>query len=197
MQTGAPTGIVAALLIRNLVLVWANRWHPFAVVLVLAGCGGDGQVSTPPTPPPPAAGPNTPAPAPAATMLLPSAPLAERRAQLDRFWGQWKSVYLSQGCGGAYVDTSGDNKPTYGGSAAETLTVSEAHGYGMLALVLMAGRDAQAKALFEGMNAFFLAHPSATGPGLMAWNQTRDCKDAPDGGDMSATDGDLDIALAL
>ena len=29
----------------------------------------------------------------------------------------------------------------------------------------------------------------------MAWNQTRDCRDAADGGEMSATDGDLDTAL--
>lgn len=67
----------------------------------------------------------------------------------------------------------------------------------MLALVKMASRDPEAKEKFASMVAFYRAHQAASGPGLMAWNQTRDCKDAPDGGDMSATDGDLDTALAL
>lgn len=115
---------------------------------------------------------------------------------LDRFWQDWKRVYLAKGCGGAYVDIAGDGKPTYGDSEANTLTVSEAHGYGMLALVRLAGRDPQAKPLFDEMLAYFRLHPAESGPGLMAWNQTRDCKDAPDGG-TTASDGDIDIALAL
>ncbi|MBS1180207.1 MAG: Licheninase [Proteobacteria bacterium] len=129
--------------------------------------------------------------------LYPSMPQTERRAALDSFWTDWKRLYLREGCGGAYVDTSGDAKPTWGGSVADTLTVSEAHGYGMLALVQMADRDPDAHRLFDLMQAFFIAHPAGSGPGLMAWNQTRDCRDAPDGGDRSASDGDLDVALAL
>ena len=137
-------------------------------------------------------------PVPAAEALVyPSAPRAERLAALDAFWAGWKRVYLREGCGGAYVDTSGDGKPTWGGSAADTLTVSEAQGYGMLALVQMAGRDAGARRLFDAMLAFFRAHPSASGPGLMAWNQTRDCRDSDPGATMSASDGDLDVAWAL
>ncbi|WP_425075011.1 glycosyl hydrolase family 8 [Sagittula sp. S175] len=120
----------------------------------------------------------------------------QRRAALDRFWQKWKNVYLVEGCGGAYVDIAGDGKPTYGDSVPNTLTVSEAHGYGMLALVRMAERDRQAKPLFDEMFAYFRAHPAESGPGLMAWNQTRDCKDAPEG-KMTASDGDIDIALAL
>jgi endo-1,4-beta-D-glucanase Y len=133
----------------------------------------------------------------AARPLFPSQSQAERLASLDRFWADWKKTYLHEGCGGIYVDTSGDEKPTWGGSANGTLTVSEAHGYGMLALVKMASRDPEAQENFANMVAFYRAHQAASGPGLMAWNQTRDCKDAPDGGDMSATDGDLDTALAL
>ncbi|TYC69036.1 endoglucanase [Stappia sp. BW2] len=129
--------------------------------------------------------------------LFPSQPQAERLASLDRFWADWKTTYLHEGCGGTYVDTAGDDKPTWGGSATGTLTVSEAHGYGMLALVKMASRDPEARKNFEGMVSFYRKHQAASGPGLMAWNQTRDCKDGPDGGDMSATDGDLDTALAL
>jgi endoglucanase len=132
-----------------------------------------------------------------ADILYPSAPRDERLSALDQFWADWKRIYLREGCGGAFVDTSGDGNPTWGGSAKGTLTVSEAHGYGMLALVQMAGRDPDAHRLFDEMNGFFRAHPAASGPGLMAWNQTRDCKDAPDGGDSSAADGDLDVALAL
>tara|TARA_B100001245_G_C22853943_1_gene410517 strand:+ start:150 stop:1361 length:1212 start_codon:yes stop_codon:yes gene_type:complete len=129
--------------------------------------------------------------------LFPSIPKADRLAVLDRFWADWKATYLRDGCAGAYVDTSGDDKPTWGGSAAKTLTVSEAHGYGMLALVKMASRDPLAQERFARMASFYRDHQAASGPGLMAWNQTRDCRDAPDGGTMSATDGDLDTALAL
>jgi endo-1,4-beta-D-glucanase Y len=129
--------------------------------------------------------------------LFPSLPQADRLTALDTFWADWKRTYLREGCGGAYVDTSGDGKMTWGGSSTSTLTISEAHGYGMLALVKMASRDPAAREQFAGMAAFYGAHEAASGPGLMAWNQTRDCEDAPDGGEMSATDGDLDTALAL
>ncbi|MCE8420280.1 glycosyl hydrolase family 8 [Rhodovulum sulfidophilum] len=131
-----------------------------------------------------------------ASVIYPSVDKDHRRAALDRFWQDWKSVYLSEGCGGAYVDIAGDGKPTYGDGVPNTLTVSEAHGYGMLALVRMAGRDSQEKPLFDGMLAYFRLHPAESGPGLMAWKQTRDCKDAPEGG-TTASDGDIDIALAL
>ncbi|MCM5558178.1 glycosyl hydrolase family 8 [Pleomorphomonas sp. JP5] len=129
--------------------------------------------------------------------LYPSMPQSERYVALDSFWTEWKRLYLREGCGGAYVATSGDGKTTWGGSASNTLTVSEAHGYGMLALVQMEDRDPDAHRLFDLMQDFFLAHPAVSDPGLMAWNQTRDCRDAPDGGNRSASDGDLDIALAL
>ncbi|WP_417609853.1 glycosyl hydrolase family 8 [Parasphingorhabdus sp.] len=169
--------------------------------IALCGCAGDDGASAPSPAPPAATGQSTPTPAPtsspAAQHVYPSASESTRLAALDQFWTSWKSIYLKEGCGGAYVDVSGDGKPAYGGSAPDTLTVSEAHGYGMLALVLMADRDPEAKLLFDKMVTYFLAHQTAAGEGLMSWNQTRDCKDAPDGGDTSATDGDLDIALAL
>ncbi len=142
------------------------------------------------------AGPLSAASQAEAPILSPSVSKGERGAALDRFWQGWKAVYLSRGCGGAYVDIAGDGKPTYGDSALNTLTVSEAHGYGMVALVRMASRDPQAKLLFDDMLAYFRLHPAESGPGLMAWNQTRDCKDAPDGA-TTASDGDIDIALAL
>lgn len=46
---------------------------------------------------------------------------------------------------------------------------------------------------------YFQDHPAASDPGLMAWNQIEGCGDSTDPfrGDVSATDGDLDIAYAL
>ncbi|RCW24884.1 glycosyl hydrolase family 8 [Ciceribacter lividus] len=120
---------------------------------------------------------------------------------LTRFYGQWKSVYLREGCGEGrvLVRTDGDGKPTYGGSAETTITVSEAHGYGMLATVMMADFDDDAHRLFDGMVRFFHDHPARSDPGLMAWNQVADCTDAGEDvrGTSSATDGDLDIAYAM
>ncbi|MWV43306.1 licheninase [Paenibacillus sp. HJL G12] len=78
------------------------------------------------------------------------------------------------------------------------ITVSEAHGYGMLITALMAGHDSQAKAYFDGLYRYFRAHPSSINPDLMAWKQgdTGQAIVDVDGVD-SATDGDMDIAYAL
>jgi endo-1,4-beta-D-glucanase Y len=108
--------------------------------------------------------------------------------QVGAAYDAWKARYLRSGCGTGryYVAAQIDNG---------NLTVSEAHGYGMLLTVLMAGHDPQAQAIFDGLYAFFRAHPSATHKNLMSWYQGDDCNDAE--GQDSATDGDLDIALAL
>jgi endo-1,4-beta-D-glucanase Y len=74
------------------------------------------------------------------------------------------------------------------------LTVSEAHGYGMVILAYIAGHDPKAKQRFDSMARYHHAHPSKETSGLMAWYQNDDCEDA--GGKNSATDGDLDIAYA-
>ena len=145
--------------------------------------------------------------APAATSpyapgsIAPTADQAVLDRALAEFYSEWKSFYLREGCGEGriLVRTDGDGKPTYGGSAKATITVSEAHGYGMLATVMMADFDPDAHRLFDGMLRFFHDHPASSDPGLMAWNQVEDCTDAGDdvGGSNSATDGDLDIAYAL
>ena len=104
------------------------------------------------------------------------------------FYDAWKARFLRQTCGaGRYVVES----KTQSGN----LTVSEAHGYGMLLAALMAGHDPDARAIFDGMFTFFREHPSVFTPSLMAWYQKKSCGSA-EGGD-SATDGDLDIAYAL
>ena len=92
-----------------------------------------------------------------------------------------------------------DGKAMEGGSAPDSITVSEAHGYGMLALALMAGADPEAQTAFNGMYHYRADHPARSSPHLMAWNQVEGCGNAGEehGGDNSATDGDLDIAYAL
>ncbi len=110
-------------------------------------------------------------------------------AATTQFYDQWKGRYLKTGgpCGqgNVYVATNMEN----------SITVSEAHGYGMLVLAYMAGHDPQAKTLFDGMYAYFRAHPSDSNAYLMAWSQDASCNDNQ--GVQSASDGDLDIAYAL
>jgi hypothetical protein len=122
----------------------------------------------------------------------------ELGTQLLTFYQQWKKLYLWQGCGtGRYiVKVDADGKTPLGDSAKDTITVSEAHGYGMLITVMMADVDPDAQKIFDGMVAFFKDHPASSGPGLMAWDQVKGCGNGPDG-DVSATDGDLDIGYAL
>ena len=135
------------------------------------------------------------------SIIKPSDEQSELDAQLLHFYDEWKSIYLQQGCGvNRYlVDVAADGNNVEGGTAAETLTISEAHGYGMLITVMMADFDPDSQEVFDGMVSFFHDHPARSNPGLMAWNQLRNCQDAGDdvGGDNSATDGDLDIAYAL
>jgi hypothetical protein len=113
------------------------------------------------------------------------------QAELDDavrdFYDYWKGHYLATGCGDGryYVAFDGDN----------SLTVSEAHGYGMLILAYMAGHDPDAREEFDGMVAYYLDHPSANTPALMAWSQGASC--ANNMGADRASDGDLDIAFAL
>ena len=95
--------------------------------------------------------------------------------QLIRFYTAWKAAYVTRGCGEAraFVQVNADDKAVWGGTARQTLTVSEAHGYGMLATVMLADADPEAKALFDGMLRYFLDHPARSDPGLMAWNQVK------------------------
>jgi len=87
---------------------------------------------------------------------------------------------------------------------ASYLTVSEGMGYGMLLTVLMAGHDADAQTIFDGLLKTVRARPaysvpaSSGGPYLMDWRLAADgsSTDAAGGG-WNAMDGDLDIAMAL
>jgi hypothetical protein len=113
-------------------------------------------------------------------------------AALDRataaLYDRWKAAHVVARCGaGRYlVDTDGDTTGA---------TVSEAHGWGMVITVLMAGHDPAAHTVFDGMVRYYQDHPSSIDPALMAWAQGRDCRNVS--GSDAATDGDLDIAYAL
>lgn len=130
--------------------------------------------------------------------ILPTA--ADREKALWEFYAEWKNLYVVEACGeGRYfVKVDADGKAVGGGTEAATITVSEAHGYGMLLTVMMAGKDPEAKVIFDGMLRYFHDHPAASDPGLMAWNQVTGCSNATTvQGENSATDGDLDIGYAL
>ena len=121
-------------------------------------------------------------------------------ADMTAFYQNWKNRYVRQDPYTAdetryYVYYSED---TYTGGDPVPVTVSEAHGYGMLITVSMADYDSEAKDLFDGMVRYYLAHPSEIGPHLMAWQQSDNGSTLTetDGAD-SATDGDMDIAYAL
>ena len=127
--------------------------------------------------------------------ILPTGERAALNAAVTAFYDQWKARYLKPGCtpGRAYVTTDARG----GGMSAQSITVSEAHGYGMVITALMAGHDPQARQSFDALHRFFREHPSRQSPDLMAWNQLQGCVTDPKDGDNTATDGDLDIAYGL
>ena len=120
--------------------------------------------------------------------VLPSRPADELDAATRAFYDVWKARYLKAGCGSGRYYVAANTEPG-------NLTVSEAHGYGMLIAAIMAGHDPDAKVIFDGLYRYFRDHPSAASPDLMAWYQASSCAD--DQGQDSASDGDLDIAFAL
>lgn len=121
----------------------------------------------------------------AAGILPANSSQAELDAATAAFYDQWKAGYLRPAC------TAGQYKVLFPGGG----TVSEAHGYGMVILAIMAGYEPDAQTYFDGMYRYYHAHPSDNNPLLMAWNQGPDCRSRQ--GVDSATDGDLDIAFAL
>lgn len=104
------------------------------------------------------------------------------------FYDAWKAEYVTEACGAGLYVVQSHTQPG-------NLTISEAHGYGMILTALMAGHDPQAREIFDGMFAYFRQHPTLEHDRLMAWNQNTGCNNVE--GDDSASDGDLDIAYAL
>lgn len=117
------------------------------------------------------------------------------------FYDYWKEKYLTQN---PYATDNTQYYVFYGDQTYEQagyevpVTVSEAHGYGMLISASMAEYDTEAKDIFDGMYHYYRAHLSEIGPNLMAWQQSDNGKALVNSsGADSATDGDLDIAYSL
>jgi Glycosyl hydrolases family 8 len=154
-----------------------------------------------------AEGPPEPAPAPSpAPAVAPRFPFPRhtaytagtirpsRRSQAQQdddvraLYARWKGRYL------AGAGATSDGAPLYRvsfGSSNPGRTVSEGQGYGMVIVALLAGHEADARTIFDGLWRFALAHPSRIDPRLMGWQ-------VPENGPTdSAFDGDADIALGL
>jgi endo-1,4-beta-D-glucanase Y len=119
--------------------------------------------------------------------IRPSAAQSVQDAALMKYWNFWKANFLSTNCGsGTYAVLSKDADHAY---------VAEGEGYGMTIAAMMAGKDSQAKAIFDGILKFVKAHPSVNNKDLHAAEQDANCKSV--NGSDSATDGDLEIAYGL
>lgn len=117
------------------------------------------------------------------------------------FYDYWKEKYIVQD---KYVTNDTQyyvwysDTPYSDNNNGVEVTVSEAHGYGMLITASMAEYDNQAKEIFDGMYAYYKAHLSEIAPNLMAWQQVDNgTAIVNSSGADSATDGDMDIAYAL
>lgn len=111
--------------------------------------------------------------------------------QVAAYYDYWKRQYLKKSTtttGGYYVRSRGT-----GGSGDNLLTVSEAHGFGMIITVLMAGYDPDAEKIFDGLYKFF-DERRANNQNLMCWAIAQNEWQESSG---TATDGDLDIAYAM
>ncbi|MFM9105100.1 MAG: hypothetical protein ACKOWF_00160, partial [Chloroflexota bacterium] len=121
-------------------------------------CGGVCRPSC--APDPPLTGPSRPFPQ-AVTYPGQAATLSHRTAEqqagdVRAAYGRWKGNYLTR------WGTDRDGHPlywvVYNGAADQT--VSEAMGFGMVIVALMAGHDPDARALFDGLWRFVREHPS-------------------------------------
>ncbi len=120
--------------------------------------------------------------------ILPSLPRDTIDGQVESYYEGWKSTYLRPSRNrGYYVE--------YENPCRQGVTVSEAHGYGMIVVALMAGHDPDAQEIFDGLMDFYNDHRSNLNHELMDW--LVDCQETPGGDDDCATDGDMDIAYAL
>lgn len=114
---------------------------------------------------------------------------------VSTYYDYWKATYLKNNLsslpGGYYVkgEITGD------ADGFVPLGTSEGHGYGMVISVLMAGYDANAKTIYDGLFKTARAFKSPNNTNLMGW-VVADSTGAQGHFD-SATDGDLDIAYSL
>lgn len=119
---------------------------------------------------------------------------------ISQFYWYWKDKYVEPAGstpGGYYIKSGGGT-----GGSDGLVTISEAHGYGMLIFALMGGDDLladnTAKEYFDGMYYLYNDHRSNVCEELMSWEILTDgFNGESDVASSAATDGDMDIAYAL
>ncbi len=126
--------------------------------------------------------------------LLPS---TRSQAMLDEdvrnAYDRWKANYVAAAAPGAGGVARYRIKF---GLEADSPTVSEGQGYGMLIVALLAGHDPDARNVFDGLFRFSFDHRSLNDSRLTDFWVNAD--ESPDDlGDDTAFDGDADIAYAL
>ncbi|KAF9298794.1 hypothetical protein BGZ74_009215 [Mortierella antarctica] len=110
-------------------------------------------------------------------------PLADTKYQ------KWRSEYVRPWNDMLYIDYNKKKEVKETGA----VTCSEAIGYGMLISVLMRNQKD-----FDGLMRWFLKFKNKKG--LLSWQQAKhhnSYRNNPDGGDDSATDGDIDVATSF
>lgn len=120
--------------------------------------------------------------------------------QLTDFYKAWKDYYLVEVKESKPIQKYVYYNREHLAEPYDAIACSEGQGYGMLVSAMMAEFDPNAKADFDAQYRYAKAHPSAYTPEFMAWQQVMDgtsILDTPEGGQSSATDGDMDIAYAL
>jgi endo-1,4-beta-D-glucanase Y len=128
--------------------------------------------------------------------IRPSGDIKNIDNAVAEFYDRWKADFVVESItykGAYYISTGGGTNVK-----ADTITVSEGHGYGMITVALMAGYDDDAKDIFDGMFSFFDTHRSVINAKLPSWQVRGEVgKYETEETFPSATDGDFDVAYAL
>jgi len=102
--------------------------------------------------------------------IKPSIDQADMNTQLKAIYDDYKNRFrktMNTPSGGYYYASPATN--------GTGLTVSEAHGWGMVITVMMAGYDSDAKKVFDGMVKVFDHYKTnQSGPNLMSWKINSD-----------------------
>lgn len=116
---------------------------------------------------------------------------AQQDQHVRDFYDYWKASYVVS------AGTNSAGKEMYRvtfGTSDPSSTVSEGQGYGMVTVALMAGHDADAQTVFDGLWYFARTYPSGADSRLMSWKIQNGQIVS---GNNSAFDGDVDIAYGL
>lgn len=132
-------------------------------------------------------------PGPAGTILPVHEPQAGLDADVAAAYARWKLNHLLA------AGTEPDGHPRYRirhTAGANSATVSEGQGYGLVIVAHFAGHDPAARTILDGLVEYLRDHPSVEDGRLMDWNvPANEASNPPD--DDAAFDGDADIAFGL